>query len=195
MRALLYYFHNTVNEVVTMKPMVSALMCAALGLAACDAPADPPEKGADVAVIAANDQGRRVFEASADGGTGAVTVSTPGFDLNLKLPKMALGADDFDIDGVKLYPGSTIGTIRVDAGGKDRKGDAAVDVGFTAPADARTVAGWFARRFAEKGIAFERDGDTLTGETGDGDAFVIELADETVDGAAGAKGSIHLVSG
>lgn len=193
MRPLLYYLHNTVNEVVMMKLMIPAL--AVLGLAACDEPADQPEKGADVAIVAANDQGKRVFEAAADGKTGAVTVTTPGFDLNLKLPKMALGADDFDIDGVKLYPGSTIGEIRVDAGAKDKEGDSAVDVGFTAPANAKTVAGWFARRFTQKGITFEREGDTLTGETADGDAFVVELVDETVDGAAGAKGSIHIVSG
>ncbi len=177
-----------------MKPAVPVLMCVMLGLAACDEPAKEPEKGADVAIVATNDAGKRAFEARADGKTGAVTVSTPGFDLNLKLPKMALGAEDFDIDGVKLYPGSTISEIRVDAGDKRKEGDSAVDVGFTAPADAKTVAGWFARHFSEKGIAFEREGETLTGKTAGGDAFVIELGDETVDGAAGAKGSIHIVS-
>lgn len=181
-----------------MKLMVPALMCAALGVAACDEPADQPAKGADVAIVAANESGKRVFEAAADGETGNVTVTTPGFDVNLRLPKIALGADDFDIDGVKLYPGSTISQLRVDAadkGGKGGKDEAAIDVSFTSPASAKTVAGWFARRFTQKQIAFERAGDTLTGQTADGDAFVIELADETVGGALGAKGSIHLIAG
>ena len=41
---------------------------------------------------------------------------------------------DFDIDGVKLYPGSKVGSVDVNAGETGGKDKARVEMGFTSPA-------------------------------------------------------------
>jgi hypothetical protein len=160
----------------------------AIGVAGCDNHSkDDTAKGADINFAARDGSGKPKVTASADGNTGRVSVSTPGFDVNLKLPKISLGADDFDIDGVKLYPGSRIDTINIDADGKDDK--AAIDVAFTAPDDAKKVSDWFAARFAEKKIKVERSASGLAGKTTEGTDFVIEIDNAK---AGGSTGAIHI---
>ncbi len=39
-----------------------------------------------------------------DGNTGAVAINVPGFSGKLDLPKIHLDADDFEMNGVHLYP-------------------------------------------------------------------------------------------
>lgn len=126
--------------------------------------------------------------------TDKVTVATWAFNVNMRLPKATIGANDFDIDGVKLYPGSAVGPVRVDSTDKNK---VIVDLDFTSPADAKTVTAWFARGLAEKHIDFERDGATLKGNIDDkGEAFfVITVVDAASKGAPATKGTIHLVAG
>ena len=54
-------------------------------------------------------------EASIDGGSGQVKIDVPGFEANIKLPKVQLDAANFDIGGVKLYPGSKVTSMNIDA--------------------------------------------------------------------------------
>jgi hypothetical protein len=152
--------------------------------AACDEPADPPGRGADISIEARDDRDQPIVVASADGATGRVTISTPVFDADLSLPTIALGADDFALEGVKLYPGATIERVRIDA--SERAGATAVDVDFVAPASASTVRDWFARRLADKGVAINVADDAIAGKTADGDKFVMEFKDAENGTSVGA---------
>ena len=91
----------------------------ALGLVACSSK-DEPEEGTTVNIDATTDEGSSV-KITADGKTGNVGFRVPGFDTNIRLPKKLLDDTNFDIDGVKLYPGSTVDTVNItanDNGGK-----------------------------------------------------------------------------
>lgn len=128
-------------------------------------------------------------EASA-GETGKVEVKLPGgLAANVDLPGGFGSNADFDIDGVGLYPGARVGAIAVNAANAGRPGGAAiVNIGFSAPADAAAVADWYERQFADKHIAVERRGETLTGKTRDGNDFTLALT----AAAAGSSGQLQI---
>lgn len=149
----------------------------ALGLAACSSK-DEPEEGTTVNIDATTDKGSSVT-ITADGKTGNVGFKVPGFDTNIRLPKKLLDDSNFDIDGVKLYPGSTVDTVNItanDQGGKDEQTD--VRIGFTSPADPAKVSDWFRDQFGKQSIKASGDAAKLTGTTKDGEAFTIELTDK-----------------
>lgn len=71
-------------------------------------------------------------------GNGAVTVNAPGVNLQVKLPNIDLGTGHLDIDGMKLYPASSVTGVNVigDADEKDGgSGGGQVKIAF-ASADA-----------------------------------------------------------
>lgn len=159
-----------------------------LALAACDEPADHHAKGADISIEARDKSDAKVVVANADGSTGRVSISTPIFSADLKLPKVTLGADDFDLNGIKLYPGSTVERIAVDA--SEKKGErSAVDVTFASPAEAAKVRGWFIERFKEKKMKVDVSDEAIAGKTDDGDDFVMQFEDA---GTGASKGTIHI---
>lgn len=132
----------------------------ALPLAACDR----SQEGTQVAVTANGSGG------SIDKG-GEVKIDTPAFKGAFKLPQINLTAENFDINGVHLYPDSKIASVNVDGTGKDK-----VTVRFTSPADVATVRGWFADQFANKGTPVRVEGNTLTGRDDD-HSFTIDFSD------------------
>jgi len=158
-----------------------------IGLAACSG-SNEPEQGTTVQVDATTESGSKV-EISADGKSGNVGVKVPGFDANIRLPKKLLDDSNFDIDGVKLYPGSTVETVNVTANDQNGKHAADVRIGFSSPAEPAKVSGWFKEQFAKQSITVSGDASTLSGKTKDGDAFTIELASAE---AGKTKGTVSI---
>ena len=112
----------------------------------------------------------------------AINVDVPDFvDLDIE--------SDFDIDGVKLYPGSNVTTVNVDASDKNGADRARVELGFTSPAAPAKAADWMAGEFAKQGVKVTRTGDTLAGKTKDGEAFTINFGPD----GANARGKVLIV--
>lgn len=121
---------------------------------------------------------------------GQVAIDTPAFKGKLTLPKLQLNASDFDMNGVHLYPGSTIGSMNVDA--HDRPGtdkDGSVRVGFESPAAATTVRDWFRTKLNAAGFTVHDDGTGLSGTTDEHQPFKLDL---NPAGADKAKGTITI---
>ena len=109
---------------------------------------------------------------STDDDNGKVKIDAPGFKLDVDVPKSLTDATDFDLDGVKLYPGSRMRGVEVKAG----NGEPRVHLSFDAPADPVTVRGYMIGRFADKGRPVRADGMTLSGTTKEGKPFTIALS-------------------
>lgn len=155
--------------------MYRSLICAglvALPLAACH------DSGAGTSIsITANDTDGNLA-ANANGATGEVSLNLPGFSGKMKLPKMHLDGEDFDMNGVHLYPGSKITALNIDAGDTDRGGDTdgVVHVAFDSPAAPDAVRTWFARKLGDAGFTLHQEGSALVGTTDDKNPFRLELA-------------------
>ncbi|MES2097671.1 MAG: hypothetical protein V4459_13010 [Pseudomonadota bacterium] len=157
------------------------LAAVALALAACG---DKDGNDSTQFSFNANDS-----EGAVTGGidNGTLKIDAPGFKADIKVPKIALDANDFDMNGVHLYPGSKISSLNVD-GGKD-KDDDKVRVAFTSPASATTVRDWLKERLGKASYTLSTAGNGLTGKTEDGKPFKLELND---DGAGKSKGTIEM---
>lgn len=148
-----------------------------LGLAACSSKNEPDE-GTSVSIDATSESGKKV-EISADGKSGNVGFKLPGFDVNMRLPKKLLDDSNFDIDGVKLYPGSTVDSVNITADKQAAKGDRAdVRIAFTSPAEPAKVGGWFKEQFGKQSVKLTGDATQLAGTTREGETFAIELAEK-----------------
>jgi hypothetical protein len=163
------------------------LLCAVLSfafLSSCGGGADDGKVGTDVSTDAKSEEGSTVA-ISADSETGKVSFKVPGIDANVTLPKTMMDETRFDIDGVKLYPGSKVSKVNVNADETGLGSEANVKIGFNAPAGTEKVRAWFAKGFAEKGIKATPTPTGFTGVTADGDAFTLSLvatAQGTTDG-------------
>lgn len=145
----------------------------------------------EVVINAKGDDGGKVRITSGKDG-GKFTLDGDGVNISFNLPDFAkLSIDsDFDIDGVKLYPGSHVTNVNVDASDKGDKGKATVRFGFTSPTTASTAADWMVTEFAKKDMKVTRTGDVLTGVDKDGANFTIKFIP---DGKA-AKGEVLIIS-
>jgi hypothetical protein len=119
-----------------------------------------------------NDNG--AVTVSANTQDGNVSVRVPGVSIDTKLPKSMLTKSDFDIDGVKLFPGSKIETMDVNAGAS-KGAKATVDILFSAPAGVDTVRKHFVDGFAREEIAIKTYDGSLMGKTADGNDFAIDF--------------------
>lgn len=157
-------------------------------LGACGHAEDKSDK-AEITVNADGDGGNVRITAGKDG--GKVSIDGDHGSMSFKLPDFAnIDVDsDFDIDGVKLYPGSKIASLDVNASDKGGADKARVRLGFTSPAAPAKAADWMAGEFAKKNIQVQRAGDTLRGTDKDGADFTIsfEPAGET------SKGEVRIV--
>lgn len=146
------------------RPLILMLALAAAGC-------DRPQRGTEVSI---RDEGGNVV-AGVDGKTGEIKVDVPGFEGSLKLPKINVDAGDIDLNGVSLYPGSTVDRINV-AGGEAWSGqEAGLRVGFSSPAAAQAVRDWFAQKLGQVGFRLSAQGNALTGTTQDGKPFRLEM--------------------
>jgi hypothetical protein len=153
-------------------------------LAACD-----HGEGTSITLNASDEDGNVV--AGVDGATGRVAINVPGFKGSMTLPKIHLNADNFDMNGVHLYPGSKITTMNIDGrDGKDGSdADGIVRVAFESPADPATVRDWFKDKLSAAGFKLNAEGNGLTGTTDENKPFKLEL--QPAD-AGHAKGSITI---
>ena len=160
-------------------------------LAACGSEEKKSESGTEVSINAGDEHGGVQIKTGKDGGNikiggdgAAIDINIPDFvDLDIE--------SDFDIDGVKLYPGSKVTTVNVDANDKNGADKAVVKLGFTSPAAPTKAADWMAGEFAKKGVKVTRTGDTLAGKDKDGADFRINFAPD----GANAKGAVVIVKG
>jgi hypothetical protein len=153
-------------------------------LAACDG----AKEGTTVSLNATDPDGNVV--AAVDGKTGQVSINAPGFTGKMNLPKIQIDADNFDMNGVHLYPGSKISTMNIDA--HDRPGkddDGSVRVSFDSPAAPTKVRDWFQQKLTDAGFTLQASGNGLTGKTNEGKPFSLDL---TPAGADHSNGTISI---
>jgi hypothetical protein len=158
---------------------------AALVLAACG---DHDGNGTEISFTGNTSDGESTSATVKDGN---LKIDAGGFKADLKIPKFAVDAKDFDMNGVKLYPGSTITSLNVDSA-DDKGGDVdrgRVVVAFTSPASAATVRDWLKPRFDKAGFKLTANGTGLTGTTDDDANFTMKLDD---DGANKSHGTIEM---
>jgi hypothetical protein len=145
------------------------------GLALCATACNKSDEATSVSI---NADGGNVLGVI-DGETGEMKIDVPGFRGAVTLPKIRLDSGDFDLNGVKLYPGSSIGGVDVT--------DKGLRVRFASPAGPDIVRGWFLDRLGKVGYRVTREGANLVGTTDEGKAFRMELAPA---GAGKATGTI-----
>ena len=157
-------------------------------LAACGQ--DEKKPPTEVSINAGDEGGGIQITSGKDG--GKLKIGGEGVAINLDIPDIAdLDIQsDFDIDGVKLFPGSEITTMDINANDKNGTNAAVVKFGFTSPATPAKAADWMAGEFAKKSMTVTRTGDTLAGTDKDGDDFTIAFAPD----GANAKGEVRIVS-
>ncbi len=140
-----------------------------------DIRSDSKAGGAASAADTADPAGEDVAGAGGKG-SGEVSIDLPGgFGGKIRVPADIMADARVDIDGVKLYPGSRVRSVKVRARSKGGSDDGSVRVGFVAPADAAAVADWYQQQLAAKKVAATRTGETLTGTTSDGDRFTLAM--------------------
>lgn len=167
------------------------LVAPALLLAACS-DIRPEAKGDTPTVnIDAKGDGGGNVKISANGEGSSISIDGDGVNINADLPGID-GLDinsEFDIDGVKLYPGAKITSVNIAADGNKPEGQQGnVDFGMTAPAAPAAVLDWYAKAFSAKGLTTTVKGNALSGTTKDGDAFSITLSPN----GKGSKGAVRI---
>ena len=115
------------------------------------------------------------FIAGVDGKTGEFSINAPGITGKIALPKIKLDESAFRLNGVRLYPGSTIDGLNIDERDGDRKGEGSVRVTFESPADAAKVRDWFADKMAKADFKLSVDGTGLSGVDDEGRPVKVEL--------------------
>jgi hypothetical protein len=156
-------------------------LAVSFALAGCDG------SGTSISINAKDDEGNSTISTDAN---GQVEIKAPGFAGSIRLPKIHINAEDFEINGVKLYPGSTIDDFRADAedkGGNDDKGK--VTIRFRSPATPTTVRDWFRDNMTKQGFKVETRGNELAGTTEDGQPFSVQL---DADGGGKSKGRMEV---
>jgi hypothetical protein len=163
----------------------------ALMLGACTE-SDQNSDTVPVNVDAKGDNGGKV-EISANSAGGSLRIDGDGVNIDANLPGLD-GLDinsDFDIDGVKLYPGAKITGININAdSGKAEGKRSVVRFSLTAPAAPAAVLDWYAKAFAAKGITAAVTGNILNGQTKDGDNFTLTMSPD----GTGSKGEFRVVA-
>lgn len=137
--------------------------------------------------------GCNVHSKNPAGGDDNVTIQAEGNEIafdtpiaqgKLKVPGAMVGHSDFDIDGVKLMPGSTVTGFSVFA----RDEGSIVNMAFNAPAAPDAVRAYFVDQFKEKGVEAALSGDSVTGKSKDGNPFKITVS----PAGSGSQGKIEI---
>ena len=118
---------------------------------------------------------------------GRIQIKAPGVQGSITLPKMPLDAKNFDIDGVTLYPGSTLKNLKVNDNQGDKDGQVIVE--FESPAAPTVVRDWFRDNMTKQGFKVTTKDDNLIGTTDDGQPFALQLS---AQGDARTKGLMQV---
>ena len=148
-----------------------ALLVSGAMLAGCNVQAKDPSKSGDNVQISAD-------------ANSAVSFDFPFASGQVKLPQSMMRNGDFDLDGVKLMPGSRLTGFSVFAGDKANN----VTMTFNAPASPDQVRSYFVEEFKQQGVEATRAGDSVTGTSKDGTPFTIQVA----PAANGSQGKIMI---
>ncbi|MEI9853147.1 MAG: hypothetical protein WDN24_22500 [Sphingomonas sp.] len=149
----------------------------ALALAACGG------VGGNTSISISDEEGNVTITSDASGRTA---IKGPGIDISAKLPRIQIESADFDVGGVKLYPGSTVRDFNLNAAERiGEKDNAKLSVVFDSPASLDKVQAWFRDNMAQRGFKVAPRGTGFSGTTNDGDPIEVELQ---ADGADKAKG-------
>lgn len=114
--------------------------------------------------------------------SGHIGFNLPFAQGQVKVPAGWMHNGNFDIDGVKLMPGSSVTGFNLDA--HDKR--STVELSFTAPASPDEVRSYFVDQFRKQGMEAALAGDTVSGKTKDGSPFTIEVS----PAANGSQGKI-----
>ena len=145
----------------------SALFLLAPLLAACNVHAKNPAKDDDNVSIHADESGHIAF-------------NLPIAEGKLKVPTSMMHNGNFDIDGVKLMPGSSVTGFNLDA----HDHGATVDMSFNAPASPDEVRSYYIDQFKKQGVEAALAGEAVTGKSKDGSPFTIQVG-PAQDGSQG----------
>jgi len=129
-----------------------AAVLPALALAGCG------DEAHDTKTVVTKDGVTTTTVTTSDSLVSGLKIDTDKFKANLDIPGISFGGDHMNMDGMKLYPGSTVKGIRVHATDKPGEGHGEVVMAFTSPAAPATVA----QRMANQAKAA---GFTLTSNT------------------------------
>ena len=138
-------------------------------LAACNMHSKNPADGDENVSIHADESGHIAF-------------NLPIAEGKLKVPASIMHDGNFDIDGVKLMPGSSVTGFNVDAANDN----ATVDMSFTAPASPDEVRSYYVDQFKKQGVEVALAGDAVAGKSKDGSPFTIQVS----PAASGSQGKI-----
>jgi hypothetical protein len=147
----------------------SALFLLVPLLAGCNVHAKNPAKDDDNVSIQAD-------------GNGHISFNLPIAEGKLKVPTSMMHNGSFDIDGVKLMPGSSVTGFNLDAHNQG----ATVDMSFNAPASPDEVRSYYVDQFKKQGVEAALAGDAVTGKSKDGSPFTIQVS----PAANGSQGKI-----
>lgn len=160
-----------------MPPKYLILLAALpLALSACSKDGDESGKGSGISIDISDDSkpDAEKIRIGGDEENSKFSIKTDGFSMDVDLPSITLDSDDFDMNKVDLYPGSQITGFDIE----DAKGEGGrVKISFKAPAEADTLADWYAEQLSGKDFEVSRDGTTLSGKTDEGDPFSLALTD------------------
>lgn len=150
-----------------------ALFMAVPLLAGCNVHSKNPASGDENVTINADESGH-------------VSFNLPFVKGEVKVPTSMMHEGSFDIDGVKLMPGSKVTGFSVFA--RDQGAD--VNMTFDAPAPPEQVRSYFLDRFKEQGVEAALSGNSVTGKSKDGSPFTIEVS----PGGNGSQAKIEIQS-
>lgn len=145
-----------------------ALLLPVALIAACD------RKGEEATVEIQSGNGSTQITAQ-PGKESRLKIDTPGVKADISVPFLSMMTEKMEIDGVKLYPGSKIAGVNINA--DDGKDDGRFSLRFQAPAGQAKVADWFRRQFAENQFKMTLQGSRFTGTNDDGNPVSLDLRD------------------
>jgi hypothetical protein len=162
------------------------LLLPLLTLAACGS-----GDGTSIKINAKSDENGSSTTVTTDG-NGQAAIKVPGFEGKIRLPQIHVNAENFDLNGVKLYPNSKVSQLNVDAEDKgDGKDKGTVYIAFESPAAIATVQAWFRDKMTARGFKVDADGTGLKGTTDEGEPFRLAL---NADGGQKTKGQLEVGS-
>ena len=120
---------------------------------------------------------------------GGADLSIEGNNIGIRTD-IAINEADFDLNGVKLYPGSVIHDFKLASLDKTGDGDEArVSIQFDAPAPLAKVQEWFRHNLEQRGYKVTPKGNGFTAVDKNGDTATLELE---ADGADKTKGHMDV---
>lgn len=133
------------------------------------------EESTDIAINLGDGDGKIAIKSDGND-QNRVNLKLPGMDINVKVPNIDINADDVDIGGVDMYPGTKLKSFNIDSGKSSGNEKALVRVGMTFPAAGSTVADYYESAMKQKAMTYTRNGTSFSGKTDDGDRFTLAIA-------------------